>query len=97
MLLIHYEGLSELFNIGRACISGYISKNVTIGMDKAITINVMATFSMNIVEVAEFAGQVWGHSGQTVRRWAFSFFTSVSAYSCLEHVDDDFISAELSS
>ena len=70
-------------------------------MDIAIAINVMATaignLSMNIVEAAEFAGQVCGHSGQTVRRWAFSFFTSISAYSCLEDVDDDFINAELSS
>ena len=80
---------------------GIFKKNVTIEMDKAIAINVMATAtensSMNIVEAAEFAGQVCGHSGQMVCRWAFSFFTSISAYSCLEDVDDDFISAELSS
>ena len=75
----------ELFNSGRACISGYISKNVTTEMDKAIAINVMATaidLSMNIVEAAEFAGQMCGHSGQTVHRWAFSFFTSMKALKC---------------
>lgn len=86
---------SELFNMGRTCISGYISKNATIEMDKAIAINIMASaienLGMNIVEAAEFAGQVCGHSGQIVRRWAFSFFTSISAYSCLEDVDDDLL------
>ena len=76
---------------------------MTIEIDKAIIIaidvmaNVIEILSMNIVEAAEFAAQVCGHSGQTVRRWAFSFFTSISAYSCLEDVDDDFISEELSS
>ena len=51
--------IKELFNIGRACISGFISKNVTTEMDKAIAINVVATATeklcMNIVEAAEFA------------------------------------------
>ena len=74
---------------------------MTIEMDKAIiiAINVMANaieiLSMNIVEAAEFAAQVCGHSGQMVSRWAF--FTSISAYYCLEDVDNDFISEELSS
>ena len=66
-------------------------------MDKAIAINVMANAiensSMNVLEAAEFA-RTCRHSGQTVGRWALSF-TSISAYSCLEDVDD-FITEELS-
>ena len=38
-----------------------------------------------------------GHSAQSVHRWAFSFFTSMSAYSCLEDIDDTFVVKELSS
>ena len=79
----------------------HLKKNVTTEMDKAITINIMASaienLGMSIVEAAEFAEQVCGHSDQTVRRWAFSF-TPISAYSCLEDVDDDFFfNEELSS
>ena len=103
ILLIHYVGLSKITQsyliLVEHAFLGIL--NVTIEMDKAIPINVIATaienLSMNIVEAAESAGQVCGHSGQTVHRWAFSFFTSISAYSCLEDVHDDFISAELSS
>ena len=51
-----------------------------------------------ILEAAKFASAVTGFSHEVIRRWAFSYLTTLSQYpGSLDDIDDQFIEAELSS
>ena len=60
-------------------------------------ISMMSNLKYGIVEAAEMAGKICGSSTELVRKRAFSLFTSMAVYSCLDDIDDDFIQSELSS
>ena len=61
---------------------------MTFETKKSIAINVMISMMTDlkygIVEAAEIAGKVCGYSTERVRKWAFSLFTSMAVYSCLD-------------
>ena len=55
-----------LFNRGRECIQGYINRNITFEIKKAIAISVMTSLmaikKYSIMEVAGLAAQICGYS-----------------------------------
>ena len=65
--LLHiFKNNSTLFDKGRECVAGYIDRNITFEINKAIAINVMtsamANLNYGIVQAAELAAHVSGYS-----------------------------------
>ena len=100
--LLHiFKNNPTLFDKGRECVAGYIDRNITFEIKKAIAINVMtsamANLNCGIVQAAELAAHISGYSSERAQKWAFSLFTSMALHSCLEDIDDEIVHLELSS
>ncbi len=91
----------DLYRHGMACISGYITRNATSEIQRAVAINVFCSiqskWGKRIMESSEIAAELLGHSPQTIHRWVNSFFTSLASWiEPIENYDDEQIQQELS-
>ena len=98
--ITYIQKIESFLTKGRSTYATLYLKNVSWEVQKAVAIQIMTSamteLGKGIVDAAQFAAAATGFSQEVVRRWAFSYFTTLNEYPCsLDDLDLEFIATAI--